>query len=129
MIQPNISEITELNIFISCTEGMFINMSFEKDDRCTVYYCFGTPETREDGQQRHSAESFDILADNVLKFTQKEITAPLPENFKLKIDYTAADGETKIITAIDKNAFMEMLMSIANNFEEFIFVNAFRYYL
>ena len=130
MNEINVSEISELNIFISCTEGMYLNMSLEKGNvKCINYYCYGTSDTREDGQSKHNPEVFDNIAGDTLKFTRREINTPLPENFKLKIEYTTAGGNSETITEIDRNAFMELLMSISNNIEEFIFVNGFRYYL
>lgn len=124
------TNISELNIFISCTEGMFVNMSLEKENgKCLVYYCYGSPDTREDGQLRHPAEMFDTLTESVDKFVHKEIETALPDNFKFKIGFTTADGATEEYTGIDRNAFMELLMEISNNIEEFAFVNGFRYYL
>lgn len=125
------SEISSIDFDISIDSNCYAQTTIMRaSPRCKVYYCFKNDDTREDGEDRCTQDTFTEICDIFIEYLGKPATDNNSPAIKCNINLITNNGKHSFgENDISADTLKKFINLLSEKIDEFAFLVAFKYHI
>ncbi len=123
MISDN--KVTTIDFTLKSSDGLYADICWQ---RRRAFYCFGSADTREDGDVRSDDAVFDRAVDKITMIMTEAVCGSVA-SLSSRLALTYSDGTVMAYDALSSSTIKSLLDIINTATDEFAYLDNFRYYL
>ncbi len=126
-MEQDAKDITTIDFTIKADDGLYADVCWQ---RRRAFYCFGSADTREDGDVRSDEAVFDKAVNQIAEILKANVCDNVSSvSCRFVLTYSDGKTETYCTRELSQATILALLDVVSTAADEFAYLDNFRHYL